>query len=83
MLLFKVLALKQNGMPFSSLAPHPAPAQTKPQPRKQEQHVNKALTTTVAAEPVASNAAAIENGSLEEEGSLTLVIKRLFYISYN
>ncbi|KAI3742064.1 hypothetical protein L1987_59744 [Smallanthus sonchifolius] len=58
-----VMDMKQNGVPFSS----PAPAPRKPQPRKQEQHLNYALPTTVAAEPVASDADAVENGLHEEE----------------
>ncbi|MFS7943548.1 putative Ras GTPase-activating protein-binding protein [Helianthus anomalus] len=58
-----VMDMKQNGVPFSS----PAPAPRKPQPRKQEQHLNIALPTTVAAEPVASNADAVENTLHEEE----------------
>ncbi|KAJ0615473.1 putative Ras GTPase-activating protein-binding protein [Helianthus annuus] len=58
-----VMDMKQNGVPFSS----PAPAPRKPQPRKQEQHLNIALPTTVAAELVASNADAVENTLHEEE----------------
>ncbi|MFS7915963.1 putative Ras GTPase-activating protein-binding protein [Helianthus anomalus] len=58
-----VMDMKQNGVPFSS----PAPAPRKPQPRKQEQHLNIALPTTIAAEPVASNADAVENTLHEEE----------------
>ncbi|MFS7930197.1 putative Ras GTPase-activating protein-binding protein [Helianthus anomalus] len=58
-----VMDMKQNGVPFSS----PAPAPRKPQPRKQEQHLNIAPPTTVAAEPVASNADAVENTLHEEE----------------
>ncbi|MFS8003616.1 putative Ras GTPase-activating protein-binding protein [Helianthus anomalus] len=58
-----VMDMKQNGVPFSS----PAPAPRKPQPRKQEQHLNIALPTTVVAEPVASNADAVENTLHEEE----------------
>ncbi|XP_035845248.1 nuclear transport factor 2 [Helianthus annuus] len=58
-----VMDMKQNGVPFSS----PAPAPRKPQPRKQEQHLNIALPTNVAAEPVASNADAVENTLHEEE----------------
>ncbi|KAM0019584.1 putative Ras GTPase-activating protein-binding protein [Helianthus debilis subsp. tardiflorus] len=56
-----VMDMKQNGMPFSSPVPR------KPQPRKQEQHLNIALPTTVAAELVASNADAVENTLHEEE----------------
>ncbi|KAI7735700.1 hypothetical protein M8C21_032260, partial [Ambrosia artemisiifolia] len=59
-----VMDMKRNGVTFSS----PAPAPRKPQPRKQEQHVHNAvLATTVAAEPVASNGDAVENGLHEEE----------------
>ncbi|KAK9055634.1 hypothetical protein SSX86_026719 [Deinandra increscens subsp. villosa] len=58
-----VMDMKQNGGPFSS----PAPAPRKPQPRKPEQPLNSALPATVAAEPVASNVDAVENGLHEEE----------------
>ncbi|KAJ9547885.1 hypothetical protein OSB04_020428 [Centaurea solstitialis] len=50
-------------VPFSS----PAPAPKKPQPKNQEQHLNNAFTTNVAAEAVTSNADAVENGIHEEE----------------
>ncbi|KAI7735703.1 hypothetical protein M8C21_032263 [Ambrosia artemisiifolia] len=59
-----VMDMKRNGVTFSS----PAPAPRKPQPRKQEQHLHNAPpATTVAAEPVASNGDAVENGVHEEE----------------
>ncbi|KVI12244.1 Nuclear transport factor 2 [Cynara cardunculus var. scolymus] len=58
-----VMDLKQNGVPFSS----PAPSLKKPQPRNQEQNLVNALTTTIAAEAVTSNADAVENGIHEEE----------------
>ncbi|KAI3801161.1 hypothetical protein L1987_29264 [Smallanthus sonchifolius] len=57
-----VMDMKQNGVPFSSPAPAP-----RNQPRKQEQPLINAPPTTVAAELVASDADAVENGLHEEE----------------
>ncbi|XP_071720606.1 nuclear transport factor 2-like [Rutidosis leptorrhynchoides] len=58
-----VMDLKQNGVPFSS----PGPAPRKPQPRKQEQHVNNVSPTVLAPETAASNVDAVENNIHDDE----------------
>ncbi|KAD5317391.1 hypothetical protein E3N88_17337 [Mikania micrantha] len=58
-----VMDMKQNGVTFSS----PAPAPRKTQPRKLEEDLNNAHTTTVTAETEASNVDAVENVIHKEE----------------